>query len=42
MEDISMYGAAIYGDGTTVKCTPLINVMASSITNPAYMLRHEF
>jgi hypothetical protein len=38
MEDISIYGASIYGDGATVKGTPLINVMASSPNNPACVL----
>jgi hypothetical protein len=38
MEDIYIYGASIYGDGATVKGTPLINVMASSPNNPACVL----
>ena len=34
MEDISIYGASIYGNGATVKGTLLNNVMASSPNNP--------
>ena len=35
MEDISIYGASIFGDGVAMKDTPLINEMASSPNNPA-------
>ena len=33
-----LYGISVYGDGATIKTTPLINILASSPGNPACVL----
>ena len=38
MQDVNIYGASIYDDGATVKGTPMINMLASSPSNPACVL----
>jgi hypothetical protein len=37
-EDPDMYSISVYGDGATIKTTPLINVLACSPGNPACVL----
>ena len=37
-EDPDLYSISVYGDGATIKTTPLINVLACSPSNPACVL----
>ncbi len=38
MQDVNIYGASMYGDGATVKGILMINVLASTPSNPACVL----
>ena len=37
-EEPDLYSISVYGDGATIKTTPLINVLACSPGNPACVL----
>ena len=38
LDDVELYGITVYGDGATIKTTPLINILACSPGNPACVL----
>ena len=38
LDDVELYGISVYGDGATIKITPLINILACFPRNPACVL----
>jgi hypothetical protein len=38
LADLETYGVSIFGDGATIVKTPMINILASSPTNPSCVL----
>ncbi len=38
LDDVKLYGISVYGDGATIKTTPLINILACSPGKPACVL----
>ena len=38
LDDVELYGISVYGDGATIKTTPLINMLACSPGNPACVI----
>ena len=38
LQDENIYGATIFGDGATITGVPMINVLASSLGNPSFVL----
>ena len=38
MQESKIFGASLYGDGTTIKGTPMINVLASTPSNPSFVI----
>ena len=38
MQESKIFGASLYGDGATIKGTPMINVLASTPSNPSFVI----
>ena len=38
MSELRIFGAAIFGDGATIKSVPLVNVFAAGVNNPLALL----